>query len=374
MLGQKMKPLWTIFMALVAVMPAFGTSIVFPTYSTPVLVDDTLVVLSPDRLELIGVSKAGKELWRQKLSSKGSIVAHNSGKTLLTQGASVSSLNTKDGSIEPLFVADPKVEWVRYSLETNLFWGPLDAQEPALVIFDGVTHACLATEKSGETMAYGDSNLVVLAKGRRKAAEGGGYSFSKGWLEAFDRQTMKKTWSVQFEKQPWPYHDVVRCGGYIVCDDALDLIVIDVVSGKVQRRPAVMPKDAIGPSGLRNDNGALTYLTSELNYADFNQSKQTLYKLSLPDLKVIESRAIKVIEAASSEKVGDLLITDALYRTACFRPDGAKLWEHFQLHRTQVMDGVIYFSDYNKGVARMGALDVTTGKQRFFLSEDVEKK
>ncbi len=369
-----MKTLWTIFLALVAVMPCFGTSIIFPTYSTPVVVDETLIVLSPDRLELIGASKAGKELWRQKLSSKGSLITHRSGKILLTQGAAVSSLDTKRGSSEPLFSADPKVEWVRYSPETNLFWGPLEGKEPALSLFDGATHVCLATEKLGETMAYADKDLVVLAKGRRKTSEGGGYSFSKGWLEAFDRKTMKKVWTVEFEDQPWPHHYVIRCGNYIVSDDASDLLVIDIATGKVRRRRAVKPEDAIGPSGLRDDNGFLTYLTSELNYADFNQSKQTLYKLSVPDLKVIESRAVKVIEAASSEKVGDLLITDALYRTACFRPDGTKVWEHFQLHRTPVVDGVIYFSDYNKGVARMGALDVATGKQRFFLSEQVETK
>ncbi|WP_234047526.1 hypothetical protein [Luteolibacter pohnpeiensis] len=369
-----MKTLWTILVALIGVVPCSGTSIIFPTYSTPVVVEDTLIVLSPDRLELIGVSKAGKELWRQKLSSEGSLIVHTSGKILLTQGASVSSLDTKRGSSEPLFSADPKVEWVRYSPETNLFWGPLDGEKSALVLFDGTTYNRLANEKLGETMAYADQDIVVLAKGRRKAAEGGGYSFSKGWLEAFDRHTMKRVWSVEFENQPWPQHYVVRCGNYIVCDDASDLVVIDIATGQVRRRPAAKPADAIGPSGLHDENGDLTYLTSELNYADFNQSKQTLYKLSIPDLKVVESRAVKVIEASSSEKAGDLRITDALYRTACFRPDGTKIWEHFQLHRTPVMDGVIYFSDYNKGIARMGALDVATGKQQFFLSEEIETK
>jgi len=193
-----MKTLWTILVALVAVMPCSGTSIIFPTYSTPVVVDDTLVVLSADRLALIGLSKAGKERWRQRLASEGSLIAHSSGKILLTQGASVSSLDAKHGSSEPLFSADPKVEWVQYSPETNLFWGPLDGEEPALALFDGATHVRLATEELGETLAYADQDLVVLAKGHRKAAERGGYSFSKGWLEAFDRQTMEKIWSVCF--------------------------------------------------------------------------------------------------------------------------------------------------------------------------------
>lgn len=369
-----MKILWMFLVALAAVMPALGTSIVFPTYSIPILADETLIVLSADRMDLIGISKAGKELWRRQLSSEGSLFTHRSGKTMLTQGASVSSLNPKDGALKPLFSSDPKVKWLRYSSESNLFWGPLEGEEPALALFDGVTHACLATEQRGETMAYADADLVVLAKGRRKAEKGGSFSFSNGWLEALNRETMNKAWLAQFENQPWPDHHVVRCGAYLVCDDGSDILVIDAENGEVRRRPAVKHEDALGPNGLRNDNGALTYLTSKLNFGDFNKSEQTLYKLSVPDLKILESRVVKVIEAVSTEKVGDLLITDALYRTACFSHDGTKLWEHFQMHRTSAVDGVIYFSDYKKGVARMGALDVVTGEQRIFISEHVETK
>lgn len=184
---------------------------------------------------------------------------------------------------------------------------------------------------------------------------------------------MKNLWSVPFEKDSWPHRYFVRCGDFIVCDDASDLIITHIKTGMMQRSPAEMPKDALGPSGLRAENGMLTYLASTMNYQDFNQSEKTLYKLSIPDLKIIDKKVVKVIEAVYSEKAGDLLITDALYRTACFRADGSKLWERFQLHRTPVVDGVIYFSDYHEGTARMGALDVATGKQQFFLSEKVEK-
>lgn len=373
-LDTAMKSIWTILLILIVIMPCWGTSIIFPTYSTPVLVDDKVIVLSVDRKEVIGLAKTGKELWREQLASKTSLIVHQNGKLLIAQDASVRSLQMNDGSSEPLFRAKPEVEWVHYSAESNLFWGTRDDPEPSLSLFDGTTNTFLATETLGENLAYADSDIVVLAKGNRKKSESGGHHFTKGWIEALDRKTMKKLWSVPFEKNLSPYHYVVRCGDYIVCDDAHHLIITHIKTGKMQRSPAEMPKDANGPSGLRAENGMLTYLASTMNYEDFNQSEKTFYKLSIPDLKVIDKTVVKVIEAARSEKAGDLLITDALYRTACFRADGSKVWEHFQLHRTPVVDGVIYFSDYHEGTARMGALDVATGKQQFFLSEKVEKK
>jgi hypothetical protein len=44
------------------------------------------------------------------------------------------------------------------------------------------------------------------------------------------------------------------------------------------------------------------------------------------------------------------------------------------MHRTGVIDGVIYFSDYEKGVARIGSLKVSSGKKRILISERVELK
>jgi len=376
-----MKTIWTFLVALAVVAPALGMSIIFPTYSRPVLADNILIVLSADRMHLIGVSKAGKEQWKRPIPSKGSLITHKSGKILLAQQGSVSLLNPKDGTLELLFDSAPKVSWLGYSSDANLFWGPVDGKKPilalfgkkpTLALFDGTTYACIASEKRAERVAYADAELVVLVKGRRKK-EKDGYTFSRVWLEAFRRKTMAKAWSVRFENRSSPYYSyAVRCGEYLVCDDGSDLLVINAKSGDVRRSLAAKHEDALRPSGLRNDNGALTYNTSKDNRGDFNQSEHTIYKLSIPDLKVLEKRVVKLVEVARTEEVGELLITDSLYLTACFRRDGTKLWEHFQMHRTSAVDGVIYFSDYNKGVARMGALDVATGEQRIFISERVE--
>ena len=189
LLGKLTKSIRNILVTLLVIMPCWGMSIIFPTYSKPVLVDDKVVVLSADRKEVIGLEKTGKELWRQKLASEAGLIVHQTGKLLIVQGASIRTLHMKDGSSEPLFRADPLVDWLHYSKESNLFWGTRDDPEPSLSLFDGTTHALLATETLGENLAYADSDIVVFAKGNRKQSESGGYHFTKGWLEAFDRKT-----------------------------------------------------------------------------------------------------------------------------------------------------------------------------------------
>lgn len=171
LLGKLTKSIGSILVTLIVIMPCWSMSIIFPTYSTPVLVGDKVVVLSVDRKEVIGLEKTGKELWRQKLASKAGLIVHQTGKLLIVQDASVRSLHMKDGSSEPLFRANPEVEWVHYSKASNLFWGTRDDPEPSLSLFDGTTYALLATETLGENLAYADSDIVVIVKEIAKIGE-----------------------------------------------------------------------------------------------------------------------------------------------------------------------------------------------------------
>jgi len=75
-----------------------------------------------------------------------------------------------------------------------------------------------------------------------------------------------------------------------------------------------------------------------------------------------------VIEAGSTEDAGEFLVTDSLYRTACFRRNGPKVWDHFQMHRTGAVDGVIYFSDNHDDTARLGKIEISTARNRFPLA------
>jgi hypothetical protein len=265
-----------------ATIAACGTSIIFPTYSTPILADGLLIATSPDDMRLIGLTPEGKQKWVRRLSARGSVYKHSSGKAMLITGSSVGLVNSGNGDSTPLFEAKAGLANLRYLDSADLFFGTKEsAGISTIVVYDG---------------------------------------------------------------------------------------------GKLRRQAAAKPADSIGPSGLRSEKGMLMYVASELNTRDFNRSKQTVYRVSVPDLKTVETKVVEVIEAARVETAGEYLISDALYRTACFRRDGSKVWEHFQMHRTGVIDGVIYFSDYEKGVARIGSLKVSSGKKRILISERVELK
>lgn len=367
-----MKLVLALCFFMVATIAARGTSIVFPTYSTPILANDTIVILSPDGTRLLGVSNKGEQKWKRQLSTRGSVFKHKSGKVLVIEGSSVSVVNPANGAMTPWFAVKLPGVNLSYRDEGDLYYGKTEALGvPSLAVYDGSTHAFLLTEERGETVAYADDGVIVLAKGKRKYADKG-YSYSKGWLEGYDRKTKRRIWIADFKNQPWPYHDICRVGDYLVCEDGGNLMVIHAVRGDLHRSSPPKPKDSIGPSGLRNENGALVYVTTEMNISDFHRSKHTVYRLRVPELTTIETKVVEVIEAARVETVGEFMISDSLYRTACFRRDGRKVWEHFQMHRTGVIDGLIYFSDYNNGVAQMGTLEVSTGKKRILISEKVK--
>lgn len=81
---------------------------------------------------------------------------------------------------------------------------------------------------------------------------------------------------------------------------------------------------------------------------------------------------LRLIEIADIDVEGEFTISDALYRTACFRMNGDKVWERFQSSRTKTIDNRIYSSDYEKGLARLGYVEVSTGKEKILYSEPVK--
>lgn len=93
----------------------------------------------------------------------------------------------------------------------------------------------------------------------------------------------------------------------------------------------------------------------------------------IPELREVKTGVLKLIEIARVSFEGGFIIADSLYRTACFRPSGEKVWQKLQNSRTPVIDGRIYFSDQSRNMARLGFVEVATGKETILYSEPVEK-
>lgn len=116
----------------------------------------------------------------------------------------------------------------------------------------------------------------------------------------------------------------------------------------------------------------VVWLTHKMNREDFNQTEHTLHFCTLPDLEEKKTVTLRLIEIAQIAFEGEFIISDALYRTACFRMNGEKVWERFQSNRTQSIDNRIYFSDHEKGTTRLGYVEVSTGKETILYSEKVK--
>lgn len=351
-----------------------ATSIIFPAFSKPILKEGVLVVLSPDRKRLVALDTKGTLKWERRLAERSSLAERPDGKLWLLTGNSAAAVNLIDGSLQPQFIV-PDVGWLRHEEKADILFGaPAEAdfrEQTGLTVFQAATGAVVCAARQGETIAYADPDIIVVANSERKNVDRG-YTYARSWLEGFHRSSGKQEWRAELTGRPDPYHSVARVGNWLVFEDGTDWLLINLADGQSRRARIEKGTDALGPSGLREEDGNLAFTTSQLNTKDFNRSEHTVSIVSIPALKVLSRRKVEVIEAGHSEKWGEFLITDSLYRTACFRQDGTKVWEHFQMHRTSPLEGVIYFSDFNEGRARVGSIKVPTGKESILFAEAVE--
>jgi hypothetical protein len=90
-------------------------------------------------------------------------------------------------------------------------------------------------------------------------------------------------------------------------------------------------------------------------------------------LTEIKQVQLKTIELAKLSFWNDRIITDALYNVTCFNKSGKVIWKKFQMNRTEVTGGKIYFSDnYRETKIRVGEIDVRTGRERILYSEPIQ--
>jgi hypothetical protein len=369
-----MRLIKVIFLACLLASGCEATSIIFPAFTEPIIKKGFLVALSPDRKRLVALDAKGTLKWERRLDEPSSLVERQDGKLWILTGNAVSILNIVDGSLQPQFTV-PNVSWLRYERKADILFGAPAKndfrEQTGLTVFQAATGAVLFSVEQGEAIAYADSDIIVVASGERKNVDQG-YTYARGWIEGFRPSNRKQEWRAELTGRPDPYHSVARVRNWLVFEDGTDWLLVDLNDGQIRRALIEKGSDVFGPSGLREENGHLAFTTGQLNMKNFSRSEHTISVVSIPDLKVISQKKVEVIEAVHSEKWGEFLITDALYRTACFRQDGTKIWEHFQMHRTSPIDGVIYFSDYSEGRARIGSIEVATGKENILFSEAVK--
>lgn len=367
------QSLAAIFIILLTRSAGIATSIEFPKFGQPFVVGDRLVCLSPDAKRILCFSLTGKALWKRSCGEPVSLFAAPNGGLLVQIGAMVSDLSVETGELTDRFPVAESNDRVHFESKGDL-WYSTDARwrERRFKLLDGRTGKPKWTSREVERVVCATPELIVALTVKRMRTEDG-IRFGASALLGLNRETGGRKWKVPVDKTNGsPFISSVFMAPHIVFVRGENtLVVLDVTNGKTLGTRTVPVPQLGHVSDVLFHEGRVAVLTGEVNSADFDKNRQTLQFYSLPGLAPKERVSFEVIEAATATIVGKYILSDALYRTACFTRDGKKLWERFQCNRSEPIDGKVYFSDYDDGFARLGSVELANGKERIFHRERI---
>lgn len=348
-----------------------ATSISFPIFSTPVFQTNRLFVTSPDSTRLICVGTNGTKFWEKSFAQPVSLSSGRNSEPLLQIERDV-RLVSPTGELVPKFTVEDANDKVSFREDCELFIShDRRFNKRRFTVIDDRTGKRLWTSLAVESLICATSNLLVTLTFDRIPTDRG-YTFGNGALEAFDRVHYARKWSIPIsEKDVLPYLEAVLNGPYLIyADGRTSLKTIEVASGREVTAQSVKVPQFSWVGDIQSYRDEIVWLTHESNRADFNQSEHTLHFCSIPELSEKRTVTLKIISISNFAFEDDFIISDSLYRLACFRMGGEKVWEkRSQSNQTKVIGNRIYFSDYDQAKARLGYVEVSTGKEKILYSE-----
>jgi hypothetical protein len=355
-------------------------SIIFPKFSAPLFQKDRLICTSPDSKRVLCINLNGRRLWERSFGEAVNLIAGPNSEPLLQTGKVVNLLVTQSGALQPRFTAEHENDVVAYVKDARIFVSTdRRFEKRTFKIIDENTGKPLWKSTEVENLIGVTPELIVTLAAER-IPYGRGFRFRETSLEAFDRSAFQKKWSVLItEKDGSPYLDAALKPPYLIyAHSENSLTVLDCTTGrKLVTTSMALPKyGRIWDVKIFGDEVA--WLTCDRSHAydanpvPLSETPHFLHFCTLPNLQETKAVTLKLIEIASVAFEGEFIISDALYRTACFRKSGEKVWERFQSNRTETIDNRIYFSDFYKETTRLGYVEVPTGKETILYSEKVE--
>jgi hypothetical protein len=340
-----------------------ATSIRFPKFSAPVLAEDRLIFTSVDSKRLLCVSLKGKLLWEQKYETAIRLFTGPKSEPLLQIGTAVSSVLPESGELRARFAVEDKNDAVTFSRDIDSFISHARRfGSQTFKLLDGTTGRPLWRKEDLEKLIGGTPQQIVCLVAR-PIPRGAGFTFGSAFLNSYDRKTFASGWSLPIYGGSFVlFLRATFNAPYLIFTDAANsLTVLECTTGhkRLTRRMDVSSPGYISDLQIHGDQ--LVWL-----------SGNTLHFCTIPELNEVKSLFLQVAEVSRVSFEGGFIISDALYRTACFRPTGEKVWERNQTERTRVIKDRIYFSDYQKKTARLGWVEVPTGKEEILYSEKIE--
>ena len=350
---------------------AKATSIEFPTFSAPVLQEERLVFTSPDSRRLLCASLEGKLVWERKFDSPIVLFTGAEAEAVVQVGTVVSAVSVQSGELRAKFSVEDENDGVSFSPELGSYVSSDRRFEKRMFkLLDARTGVPLWRTSEIENVVCATPELIVCLAAERVPTRDG-FQLGKASLDGYDRKSFAKTWSVPL-KHPGDASFLAaafKAPFLIYTERQTSLVVLDCAMGKKQvTTPMKVPEDS-WISGVSIHGEHVVWLTTKIDYDDFNNSEHSLHFCTIPELREVKTVVLKLIEIGRVSFEGELIIADSLYRTACFRLDGQKVWERFQNSRTPVINGRIYFSDHSKNTARLGFIEVASGKETILYTE-----
>jgi hypothetical protein len=352
-------------------LPAQATSIVFSTFSAPVFQEDRLVFTSPDGKRLLCASLEGKIVWERKFERPIVLFTGAESEAVVQVGKVVSAVSMQSGELRAEFTVEDENDAVSFSPELGSYVSRDRRFEKRLFkLLDGQTGKPLWRTSEIENIVCATPELMVCLAAERIPTRDG-FRFGKASLDAYDRKSFARAWSVPLaDRSGGGFLDAAFKAPFLVYSEArTSLVVLDCATGRKQVTKQMEVPEGSWMSGVSIHGEHLVWLTHKIDHDDFNNSQHLLHFCTLSDLREVKKVVLKLIEIASVSFEGEFMIADSLYRTACFRLSGEKVWERFQCARTEVIKDRIYFSDQSKNTARLGFIEVATGKETILYTE-----
>jgi outer membrane protein assembly factor BamB len=323
------------------------------------------------------LSLDGNMLWEKKFKQKIYLFESHNSEIFLQKGKEIFRINPGSGELQLLFSLESKDDILNYRTQGDVYYSMEGRFHKKLFkIIDRTTGKPIWKSDKIEDLIYVTEELIIALLSTREYNDSGGYNLSTTTIEAYNRKTFEKQWTVPLSRHhAIPWLNSVYLKPYLVyLDGDAKIVSLDCQTGEKVHEIG----DTLNPDGRITNlsllKGDLVYLTRKTNYDDFNKSKYTLHFCSIPDLKEKSTLVIELFEIFSVTFRDDYIISDSLYRTACFTMTGSKVWEKYQMNRTDVIDGKIYFSDQKNEEARLGIIDVPTGKEIILYKEKIKHK
>jgi hypothetical protein len=354
-----------LLLVLSSVTAVTATSIRFPKFSKPVLHNQRLVFTSSDSKRILCIALDGQKMWEQVYPYAVNLFHDRDGAPLMQTGIVVNVISPQLGELTRRFSVEDENDLVSHSSILDAFVSrDRRFAERRFKIIDEKTGIPIWTTTEIEDVVCATPQVIVALCGKR-IPTGPGHRFAEMFLCAFDRKTFKPVWHVALDtEQNSPWLTAAFKPPYLAYADGRSaLTVLDCTSGRkhVTKQMDVPQYGWISDVEIHGEQ--LVWLTSKLHSGDFNQREHLLHFCTIPELAVQKVIALRLIEIARVSFEGGFIISDALYRTACFREDGERLWSRFQSARTPVIDNRIYLSDYTNNTTRILVVDVPTGKE-----------